>query len=143
MSEMDLVLKWFKKSEDDLIVAKHSFEDIYPKQIEISCYHTQQAVEKTLKGYLLYNDVEPPKTHNLVVLCQMCMELDPAFNVIMDDCAVLTLYGSITRYPSEIELDEDEAISAIRKAEIICEFSVGLIPELKDLTNEQGRTLLM
>lgn len=59
MSEMDLVCKWLKKAADDLLVARHTFEDLYPKQIEIACYHTQQAVEKALKGFLLYHDTEP------------------------------------------------------------------------------------
>lgn len=40
---MYLVCEWFKKAEHDLIVAKHLFEDLYPKQIEIGCYHSQQA----------------------------------------------------------------------------------------------------
>ena len=68
MSKMDLICKWFKKAEDDLIVAKHLFEDLYPKQIEIICYHAQQSIEKALKGFLVYNDIEAPKTHSASVI---------------------------------------------------------------------------
>jgi len=133
LSEMYLVCKWFKKAKDNLIVAKHLFEDLYPKQIEIACYHAQQAVEKALKGFLLFNDIEPPKTHDLVALCRMCAKIDTMFKEIMDDCAILTIYSSITRYPNEIEMDETEAATAILKAQAIFNFNVRIIPELNIL----------
>ena len=126
-----------------MIVAKHLFEDLYPKQIEIICYHAQQTVEKTLKGFLLYNDIEPPKTHDLVMLCRMCAKHDPGFTGKIDDCAVLTLYSSVTRYPNEIEMDENEAVAAIRMAQTIYDFIVGMIPELNLPEQEQGPTLDM
>lgn len=143
MSKMDLICKWFKKAEDDLIVAKHLFEDLYPKQIEIICYHAQQSIEKALKGFLVYNDIEAPKTHDLVALCRMCANIDQAFKEKTDDCAVLTLYSSITRYPNEIEMDENEAASAIEKAQALYDFSVGMIPELNSQEQKQGPTLSM
>lgn len=130
MSKMDLIFKWFKKAEDDLIVAKYLFEDLYPKQTEIICYHAQQSIEKALKGFLIYNGIEAPKTHDLVALCRMCAKINPAFKEKIDDCAVLTLYNSITRYPNEIEMDENEAASAIEKAQTIYDFIVEMIPEL-------------
>lgn len=143
MSKIDLVCKWFKKAEDDLIVARHLFEDLYPKQIEIICYHAQQTVEKTLKGFLIYNDIEAPKTHDLVALCRMCAKIASAFKQIMDDCAVLTLYSSITRYPNEIEMDESEAESAIEKAQAIYDFNVRMMHELNSQEQKQGPPLSM
>lgn len=130
MSKMDLIYKWFKKAEDDLIVAKHLFKDLHPIQTEIICYHAQQSIEKALKGFLVYNNIEAPKTHDLVVLCRMCANIDRAFKEKIDDCAVLTLYSTITRYPNEIEMDENEAASAIEKAQEIHDFSAGMISEL-------------
>jgi HEPN domain-containing protein len=137
LSEIELVCKWFKKAEDDLIVARHLFEDLYPKQIEIACYHAQQAVEKALKGFLLYNDIEPPKTHDLVALCRMCAKIATEFKEKIDDCAILTLYSSITRYPNEIEMDETEAATAIRKALAIFDFTTGMISEMNTLEQNQ------
>ena len=143
MSKIDIVCKWFKKAEDDLIVARHLYEDLYPKQIEIICYHAQQSIEKALKGFLVYNDIEAPKTHDLVALCRMCSKIDSTFKEITDDCAVLTLYSSITRYPNEIEMDENEAANAIVKAQTIYDFNVAMIPELKSQEQKQGPTLSM
>ena len=37
-------------------------------QYEDLCYQSQQAVEKALKGLLIFYDIEPKHTHNIVVL---------------------------------------------------------------------------
>jgi HEPN domain-containing protein len=54
MSDRALVDEWFAFASDDLFTAHHMFEDVYPKRLVISCYHSQQAAEKALKGYLVY-----------------------------------------------------------------------------------------
>ena len=50
MNAADLAREWLKYSQSDLITAKHMFEDVYPKETEIVCYHSQQCAEKALKG---------------------------------------------------------------------------------------------
>jgi len=42
MSATEIVMEWLRYAHNDLIVAKHCFEDIHPKQTEISSYHCQQ-----------------------------------------------------------------------------------------------------
>ena len=76
MSDSLLAQEWFRFSQNDLISAYHLFEDLYPKQLEIACYHSQQCAEKVLKGYLISKEIEPPWTHNLIELCQKCIEYD-------------------------------------------------------------------
>lgn len=132
MSELDLVCKWIEKAKNDLISAIHLFEDLYPKQLEISCYHCQQSSEKVLKGYLLYKGIEAPKTHNLVLLCQMCEEVNSQFSAILDDCSDLTPYSVQTRYPNDLEFTENETNNALKKAKNIFVFVKELIPKLKD-----------
>lgn len=120
MNGHDIVKEWLSKSKNDLIVAKHIFEDLHPRQLDISCYHCQQAVEKSLKAVLLNNEVEPPKTHNLIVLCQMCIDICTDFESILEQCSELTIYDTITRYPNEIGITETHTKSAIQKAEHVC-----------------------
>lgn len=132
MIEADLISKWFEKAKNDLICAVHLYKDLYPGQIEISCYHCQQSVEKVLKGYLLSRGIDFPKTHNLVSLCQMCEEENANFSAIMDDCSDLTPYAIHTRYPNEIELTDSETGIAISKATKIFDFTISLIPQLLD-----------
>jgi len=127
MSDINLVNEWLKYSLNDLISAKHLYEDLYPKQIEIACYLSQQCAEKALKSYILYKDAEPPKTHNLVELCQLCMNFDNSFSEILDACADLTPYGVAVRYPNELAVDDVIAKLATDKAQIINNFCAGRI----------------
>jgi HEPN domain-containing protein len=65
MIDLDIPKEWFRFSSDDLSVATHCFEDMYPKKLAIACYHCQQSAEKALKGFLISQSIEPPKIHNL------------------------------------------------------------------------------
>jgi len=122
MSDISLVHEWFKYSQNDLISAKHLFEDLQPKQTEIACYLSQQCGEKALKGFILFNDIVPPKTHNLIELCQICINHDNSFLEILDICADLTPYGVAVRYPNELSVDDVIAKLAINKAQSIYNF---------------------
>ena len=51
--QLNLIDQWLRYANNDLIVAKHSFEDLHPKQTEIASYHCQQCAEKALKAFLL------------------------------------------------------------------------------------------
>ena len=135
MTKLELVEKWFKRAQSDLITAFHMYEDVYPKELNISCYHSQQAVEKALKAYLLFQDVEPPYTHDLRMLCQLCIKCDAAFSEYLDDCDDLTGYATITRYPDDFEATEQETHQAIDKAFEIYDSVLDLIPGV----NEQLR----
>jgi HEPN domain-containing protein len=50
MNVFDEVQKWFEKAEADLLVASQIFQEHSIKTIDISCFHSQQAVEKALNG---------------------------------------------------------------------------------------------
>jgi HEPN domain-containing protein len=128
MSDIKLVHEWLKYSQNDLISAKHLYEDLHPRQTEIACYLSQQCAEKALKGYILYKDTEPPKTHNLVELCQICANYDNSFEKLLDACADLTPYGVAVRYPNELAVDDVIAKLAIGKTQSIYDFCVGKIP---------------
>ena len=128
MSDIRLVHEWLKYSQNDLISARHLYEDLFPKQSEIACYLSQQCAEKALKGYLFFKEVEPPRTHNLVELCQMCMIYDSMFSDILDACSDLTPYGVAIRYPNELAVDDAIAESTINKAQIVYAFVSRKIP---------------
>jgi len=127
MSDSKLVQEWLKYSQNDLISARHLFNDLYPKQTEIACYLSQQCAEKALKGYLFFREAEPPRTHNLVELCQICIKYDNTFSEILDACADLTPYGIAVRYPNELAVDDEIAKSAIGKAQAIYDFCINCL----------------
>ena len=122
MSDIRLVQEWLVYAKNDLISSRHLFYDIYPKQFEIACYHSQQCAEKALKGYLLYKDLEPPWTHNLVELCQICMQHDDTFLQILEACSDLTPYGVAACYPNELAVDDIITKSTIDKANAVYNF---------------------
>ncbi|MDR0935391.1 MAG: HEPN domain-containing protein [Oscillospiraceae bacterium] len=132
MNITEIVEQWLIKVDDDIFTAVHMFEDVYPKKLEICCFHCQQAVEKILKGYLIYNGIEPPKIHDLLKLCLMCIEKDAAFNVYLNDCKRITLYVTRTCYPEGTGVTEYETKTAIKNTKAIINFTLERIPELKD-----------
>jgi HEPN domain-containing protein len=116
MSGHKIVSEWLRYAQNDLIVAKHCIEDLYPKQTEIAGYHCQQCAEKALKAFLIYNDIEPPKIHDLKVLCKICQDINALFAEIATPCAHLTIYGVAVRYPDEFSPDVNMIKLAINEA---------------------------
>jgi len=80
------------------------------------CYHAQQAGEKALKAYLTQFEQEIPYTHNLELLCKMCVKHDDAFSELFYACSDLTDYVTTTRYPGDDSVDIEEAEAALQKA---------------------------
>ena len=129
MTNADIAAQWMKKADDDLIIAHHAFENIHPKQLDICCYHCQQAGEKALKAVLVFHEAveEVPRTHELEVLLNLCILLNGDFDKFRRDCVVLTPYATQTRYPDNREVTEEETASALRKAERIVSFCASLM----------------
>ena len=44
---------------------------------EIAAFHAQQAAEKALKAFLVWNQVEFPRTHDIKRLLALCRSTDP------------------------------------------------------------------
>jgi len=113
---------WFDFGDADFESAEHLLT-MYRQRYEIICYHCQQAAEKYLKGYLLYNDVFPPKIHDLDKLCDMCKEYDAEFESIYGECEGLSDYGVQPRYPNEMLIEEHHMKKALDNARKIKEFA--------------------
>ena len=92
--------EWVKYAQMDLQVAKRELyvsEDTEEILTPIVCFHSQQAVEKALKAYLVKNSIEFSKIHNLETLRKLCTTVDVAFEEL--DFGELNYYGVSTRYP--------------------------------------------
>ena len=114
---------WFKKADNDLKTGKDEFVTANPATDTI-CFHMQQAVEKYLKGYLVYNSLESEKTHNISRILDKCISNDPSFSVLIDaGIEILTPYGTVIRYPDDFYIpDNKETEEAIRLAELVEKF---------------------
>jgi HEPN domain-containing protein len=128
---MDIVREWFKYAANDLRIAAHIFENMQPRPAENVCYHCQQAAEKALKGFLISTGTEPPKIHDLERLCGLCAEHDTSFEPMSDMCRELTDYAASARYPGSMDIEEEDAVSALSQAQTLYDFCAGMIPGLK------------
>jgi HEPN domain-containing protein len=64
------------------------------------CFHAQQAVEKYFKAFLVYYDIDFPKTHDVDYLLLECQKIDDVnFNF---DLKSLTEFGVSVRYPDDL-----------------------------------------
>lgn len=94
----DFVSQWIKKAEEYLTVVNKltEFEIIASSA---ACFHYQQAAEKYLKAFLIANDKEIIRTHNIEFLLSECSEIDHNFEQI--DPENLTDFGVEIRYPGD------------------------------------------
>ena len=101
----------------DYVTANHLDKTLYPKPMEIICYHCQQCAEKYLKALTEYLGKEIEKTHDLGNLATTISEtLEVPQNVLVS-CAKLTQYGVKIRYPQEFEMSENHVKAAIADME--------------------------
>lgn len=115
-------LEWFNKGEKDIKSARLLFEHSgFP---EVICFLCQQALEKYLKGYLLYSDKGIPPIHDLYQLCKKCSVIDERFLEFFDDCKFLNAFYIKVRYPMDFEVivNNEDAKKALNIAERIINF---------------------
>ena len=98
---------WLEHSSQDLIAAKILSED--DRCYRLSAFHCQQAIEKALKGYLLFRTGRHFDGHNLTYLCRQAIQLDSkAFSEYLDESAALNDLYIETRYPTDLPFEIDE-----------------------------------
>ena len=109
----ELYEKWIKKAKEDLAVAEQLLSDGVPYFASIG-FHAQQAAEKFLKAFLVWHQIEFPKTHDLSQLLQLIALREKSLSESLQGILVLTVYGVDTRYPADLpDLTEDEASQAV------------------------------
>jgi HEPN domain-containing protein len=127
MSDTRIIQEWLKYAQSDMIAARYMFYDVNPKQTEISVFHCQQCAEKVLKAYLVAHEIDPPKIHDLLILCKMCAELDGEYLSLINISSDLNPYAVASRYPKQLVSDDAEVKIAIDKAQQIFDFCIAKI----------------
>lgn len=115
--------EWMIIADDDFDSAKILNESVR-KHREVICYLCAQAAEKYLKCYLTYNDIIPQKTHNLVLLNDICIEIENSFEEIKIECGFLNRYANEIRYPYRIEVNEEDVLYVIKSVEKIRDLDI-------------------
>jgi HEPN domain-containing protein len=112
---------WFKKAAKDLRAAQHDLTASSPI-LEDVVFHSQQAAEKALKGFLVWHGRPFRKTHSLEEIGEQALDLDPTLKPLVDRAVPLTEYAWKFRYPGEPESpSREETEEALAMAqEVYC-----------------------
>lgn len=118
---MEIHEEWSAYADEDLQLADMALGG---QLLKGAVYHAQQGVEKSLKGYLVFKNQPLQRTHNLRILFQLCLELDPTFDDISVDTIELNGLDIAFRYPGESSeiLEFDYAQQVVESAWHIWQF---------------------
>jgi len=121
-SPQDWLARWLTKTDRDLAVARNE-RAVHSESLvtEAICFHSQQAVEKLLKAYLIRHSIDFAKVHDLEYLRKLCASVDSAFADL--ELGDLSEYAVSIRYPGmPDEPSVSRADDALRIAEHVREF---------------------
>ncbi|MFA4904273.1 MAG: HEPN domain-containing protein [Desulfobaccales bacterium] len=93
---------WLRKAETDVKAARHDFTASPPLLSDV-VFHCQQAIEKILKGFLMWHGLPFRKTHSLEELGEQCLDVDSTLKDLVDRAVPLTEYAWKFRYPGDLE----------------------------------------
>ena len=98
--------KWLEKALSDLQSARILLT--WGGDEMAVAFHCQQAIEKALKGYLLFRTGRHFDGHNLTFLCRQATMCDDRFIEYLDESAALNNYYIETRYPTDLPFEITE-----------------------------------
>lgn len=109
--------KWLDKALSDLQAARILLT--WGGDPPMTAFHCQQAIEKALKGYLLFKTGRHFDGHNLTYLCRQAAQVDRSFVEYLDESAALNNLYIETRYPTDLpfELTERQVQRLMNMAE--------------------------
>jgi len=128
MADAEFIVPWIQKAERDISSAQHLAKTMWPLPTDIICFHCQQAAEKYLKAFLVYNDEEPPKTHDLIELAKLCGNFNDGFSLLIPKCEYLIPFAVRTRYPNTSDPNDEDMKRALIFADDIIAFVKSKMP---------------
>jgi HEPN domain-containing protein len=111
---------WVFFAENDMKIADSAIGE--PRLTGQVVFHSQQAIEKYFKSYLVENDISFPKIHDLPKLYGLVRKIKEwdIDEVLLDE---INRVYSISRYPSNIGLLPNGQIPSIEKSKEIFDFA--------------------
>jgi HEPN domain-containing protein len=101
----EYIRNWLFRANEDIAVINNlvaAGAEYYTSSI---CFHAQQASEKFLKVFLVYHNVDFPRTHDLDYLLSECQKINKeAFQI---DFKSLTDFGVSLRYPDDFNIPDE------------------------------------
>lgn len=123
-----LARQWLRKASRDVRAAELGLS-AQDELWDIVAFHSQQATEKALKGFLAWHNVPFRRTHNLVELVEQCEAIDAAFAALRVPAQLLTRFAVDPRYPGAApEPDAETAEDALQRAREVMRFVLAYLP---------------
>jgi len=105
----ETVEEWIAKAEADFATAGRERRAKKNPNYDAICFHSQQGVEKLMKGLLILRGIVPPKTHDLVHLDQVLSAACPDWSWPVEELRFVSRAAVAFRYPGESASREDAA----------------------------------
>ena len=106
-----IVDEWVEKAEGDFRTAEREARVRKGPNYDAVCFHVQQCAEKYLKARLCEEAVSFRNTHDLVVLLDSVLHVQPEWEGFRQDLAYLSDFAVSFRYPGEFA-DRESALQA-------------------------------
>ena len=125
---------WIGFAEKDILTVSEIIDN--PDLTNIAAFHCQQAIEKYFKAFLLENEKQLMKIHNLLTLYGTIKEI---IDLGIDE-DLLSMINDIyleSRYPGEIGLLEDGSMVSIVQANQFFSFVKEIETKIKNELNKK------
>ncbi|MBQ3160969.1 MAG: HEPN domain-containing protein [Oscillospiraceae bacterium] len=99
---------WLFHAYQDLLAARMLITD--KRLFNPTVFHCQQAIEKSLKAFLLYKHRKLFDGHNLTWLCKQAALTDQSFTKWIGKSTLLNRFYIETRYPADIPEEIDRQL---------------------------------
>lgn len=119
--EIQLLKDWLRLAKENLLVAKSIITAEYAPYHTV-CFLCHSSAERYLKAYLIYQEWELKKTHDLNELLLFCVDHNSQFAILRPECEILNEYITSARYPGDLPFDsfnERQSKEATKAAEKI------------------------
>jgi len=116
----DSTKAWVFFAENDMKMADSAIDE--PRLTGQVIFHSQQAIEKYFKSYLVENDIAFPKIHDLPKLYELVRSIKDwdIDEILLDE---INRVYSASRYPSNIGLLPDGLVPSLEKSKEIYDFA--------------------
>jgi HEPN domain-containing protein len=125
-----LTQEWVDKVEGDFSTAGRELRARKDLNYDSVCFHSQQCVEKYFKAYLQDAGVAFAKTHDLVVLLDLLLPMEPSWDGFRLRLRSLTTAAVEIRYPgkSADKLNAKEMYKLCQEMRDLVQKSLGITP---------------
>jgi HEPN domain-containing protein len=118
---------WDRKAAHDRIAAELALSAAPPLS-DVAAFHCQQAIEKLLRAYLVFQGRPFEKTHDLRMLALECATVDPDFETLIDRVAPISAFAVRFRYPGPGDPMIAEVDAALAVAREVSELVLVRLP---------------